>query len=432
MIDWLKPLLLMFYAPARGMREVRERVPLGRAALLAFLSYGAYALYNQWPRFAAGPAGWRNALLLSAWSVICVAVVFVPITLLVANLFERRGSFGLVVQQEYATLAAAMFYAWAAASLAALPLVALSRWSGLEAQAFEAVQRGQQLQQEIEATGQQPDPRLLGEMLGVLGTMLLALVLSPVSLFLLWAVLAVREVFGFTWPRAVAVILISSLLVIPVMFVVLGLFSTVFASPFLLLLLFFLLRGYFGEMMRNQRARASFKQNLEAATLNPADASAHYNLGLLHLQRKEVGEARDRFRRAVEIDPEEVGAHYQLGRIARAQNRLADAIKHFEQVVSRDDRHETHEIWREIGATYLAAGQFPDAHDALARFLESRENDPEGLYLNGRALAGLDRPREAAAAMQACIEAVKTAPAYKYRAEKRWLNEAQQFLRTQP
>jgi hypothetical protein len=33
--------------------------------------------------------------------------------------------------------------------------------------------------------------------------------------------------------------------------------------------------------------------------------------------------------------------------------------------------------------------------------------------------------------MRACIEAVKTAPAYKYRAEKRWLNEAQQFLRTQ-
>ncbi len=31
--------------------------------------------------------------------------------------------------------------------------------------------------------------------------------------------------------------------------------------------------------------------------------------------------------------------------------------------------------------------------------------------------------------MQRCVEAVRTAPAYKYRAEKRWLNEAQQFLR---
>jgi hypothetical protein len=31
--------------------------------------------------------------------------------------------------------------------------------------------------------------------------------------------------------------------------------------------------------------------------------------------------------------------------------------------------------------------------------------------------------------MQACIDAVKTAPAYKYRVEKRWLHEAQQFLK---
>ena len=32
--------------------------------------------------------------------------------------------------------------------------------------------------------------------------------------------------------------------------------------------------------------------------------------------------------------------------------------------------------------------------------------------------------------MEACINAVKTAPAYKYRLEKRWLNEAQQFLKS--
>jgi molybdopterin synthase catalytic subunit len=49
----------------------------------------------------------------------------------------------------------------------------------------------------------------------------------------------------------------------------------------------------------------------------------------------------------------------------------------------------------------------------------------------GRAHAGLGHRREAADAMRACIDAVKTAPAYKYRTEKRWLNEAQQFLRSQ-
>jgi hypothetical protein len=65
----------------------------------------------------------------------------------------------------------------------------------------------------------------------------------------------------------------------------------------------------------------------------------------------------------------------------------------------------------------------------LEKFLDRRENDPQGLYLMGRAHAGLGDSQEAATSMQACIDAVKTAPAYKYRAEKRWLHEAQQFLK---
>jgi len=209
------------------------------------------------------------------------------------------------------------------------------------------------------------------------------------------------------------------------------LFSRVLGSPFLIIVLFVLLRGYFGEIMGQHRSKAAFKQNLESATLNPADASAHYNLGLIHQQRGELDAARERFERAVQIDDEEIDSHYQLGRIARQQKRFADAIRNFEQVVARDPAHAQHEIWREVGATYVSAGQYEDARTALEQFLERRTSDPEGLYLMGRAHAGLGHRREAANSMQACIEAVKTAPAYKYRLSKRWLNEAQQFLRSQ-
>jgi len=230
--------------------------------------------------------------------------------------------------------------------------------------------------------------------------------------------------------RSFAAVVGASMLVV-VASPVLPVISVLLGSPFLLLLLFFAARGYFGELMRGQRARAAFRQNLEAATLNPADASAHYNLGLLHQQRKEFGEARTRFQRAVEIDPNETDAHYQLGRIAREEGRLPEAIAHFGEVVARDDAHAQHEVWREVGATYLAAGQFGDARDALERFLARRPSDPEGLYLMGRAHSGLGLAGEAREWMQRCVEAVRTAPAYKYRTEKRWLNEAQQFLRTQ-
>jgi tetratricopeptide (TPR) repeat protein len=430
MLDWLKPLLMMFYAPARGMAAVRERAPLGNAALLAFLAQAVYELSTQWQFLAgglrAGGAVIFLALALDAFgTLLIIACIFVPALLFFSNLLERRASFGVVLQQEYASVASVMLYAWAAAHISTLPLFLLARANGFEADVMArssefikdfAIQSGATPKDIAAAL----DPRNLARSFA-------ATLAFP--FVVLWTLAAVRQAFRASWLRT---LLISAGGVVAIVLVslILGLAGPFFTHPLLLLLLFFLLRGYFGEVVRTQRARASFRQNLEAATLNPADASAHYNLGLIHLARKELDAARERFTRAIEIDADEVDAHYQLGRIARMQNRLAEAIQHFEQVVSRDDAHSQHEVWREIGATYLAAGQFPDALDALSRFLARRESDAEGLYLKGRALAGVGRAREADEAMRACIEAVKTSPAYKYRTDKRWLNEAQQFLRS--
>ncbi len=274
---------------------------------------------------------------------------------------------------------------------------------------------------------QPPDPGLLNPSLFAAGIALMVMIL----IFGVWATAAFRVVFRLTWMRALATVLISGIVLVPTFGFVQKFFSIVLGSPFLLIMAFLILRGYLSEIGRSHRARLAFKQNLEAATLNPSDSSAHYNLGLIDQQRGELEAARERFERAVKIDPDEIDAHYQLGRITRQQKRFGDAIGHFEQVVRRNPSHSQSEIWREVGATYLAAEQFEDARTSLERFLEKRESDPQGLYLMGRAHAGLGHRREAASLMEACINAVKTAPAYKYRLEKRWLNEAQQFLRSQ-
>jgi tetratricopeptide (TPR) repeat protein len=435
MSDWLRPLLLMFYAPARGMAEVRDRAPLGPALALALLSQFGVLLYVMWPLLSPSAVALVGARALfsvfwsSVESVLFLAIALVPVIIFVANLFERRGRFGAALQQEYASVATAVFYARTASAIVALPLALLARASGFEAQVMEQTRQMVGEMQRQAAAGPQPliSPFQFAESFAF--TLIL-------PFFVLWLLAAVRESFRFTWARAAAAVLASGVLMIPVSLLLGWLFtpslvSPLLTSPFVLLILFLLARGYIGDVMRVQRARASFRQNLEAATLNPADASAHYQLGLLHAQRGEFDAARERFHRAVEIDPEETDAHYQLGRIARAQGRLPDAIAHFGEVVRRDEAHAQHEIWREVGATYLAAGQFADARDALERFLARRPSDPEGLYLMGRAVFGLGNPREAREWMQRCVESVRTAPAYKYRADKRWLNEAQQFLRTQ-
>jgi tetratricopeptide (TPR) repeat protein len=436
-MDWLRPLLLMFYAPARGMALARDRAPLGQAALLALLLQAAHGLVSQWREVAFQAAGlWAWAvvgvLFYSAGAVLMVGLVYVPLAVFFSNLFERRGGFGLVLRQEYGAAASAMLYGLAAASLLALPLAYVDQAYGFHASVRALANSLNEVLARVSPQGPtEAEGQALWAGLAALTPRLALLVLmQPLALFSLWAVVAVREVFRVTWLKAVLVVVLSAVLMFlasPLLIV----FSGLFASPFILLLLFFVVRSYVVEVQRTQRARASFRQNLEAATLNPADASAHYNLGLLQQQRKEYGEARARFLRAVEIDPEETGAHYQLGRIARAEGKLPEAVEHFGQVVARDDAHAQHEIWREVGATYLAAGQFADARDALERFLDRRQSDPEGLYRMGRAAAGLGDLRAAREWMQRCVEAVRTAPAYKYRADKRWLNEAQQFLRTQ-
>jgi tetratricopeptide (TPR) repeat protein len=436
-MDWLRPLLLMFYAPARGMALVRDRAPLGQAALLAVLLQVAHALLAQWRELAGLAArygAWAavGVLFSSAGSVLLVALVYVPVSVLVVNLFERRGGFSLVLRQEYGAAASTTLYALAAASLASLPLAYFDQAAGLSASVRDSLHALNETLRQVSPEGpNDEEARALWAGLGALmPRAALALLIQPLMLFSLWALAAVREVFRVAWVKSLLVV-VPSMVVMFLASPLLYVFSTLLASPFLVLLIFFLVRSYVGEAQRVQRERASFRQNLEAATLNPADASAHYNLGLLHQQRKEYGEARSRFQSAVEIDPEEADAHYQLGRIARAEGRLAEAITHFGEVVSRDDAHAQHEVWREVGATYLEAGQFSDATDALERFLERRQSDPEALYLMGRAAAGLGDARGAREWMQRCVEAVRTAPAYKYRADKRWLNEAQQFLRTQ-
>jgi tetratricopeptide (TPR) repeat protein len=436
-MDLLRPLLMMFYAPARGMAEVRDRAPLGQAALLAVVLQLVHSLTANWRELATQVAhlgSWATVgLLLSlAGAVLSVALVYVPASVLLANLFERRGGFGLVLRQEYSAAASTAFYALAAATLVALPLAYYDQVAGLSASLHDSMLALNERMAHYPPQGPSEEEAraLLASASALLPRMALVLLIQPLTLFSLWAVAAVRAVFRLAWWKAVLIVIVGTgvmLFASPLVY----LLSALIGSPFLLLLIFFVARSYVSEAQRTQRARASFRQNLEAATLNPADASAHYNLGLLHQQRKEYAEARQRFGRAVEIDPEEADAHYQLGRIARAEGRLTEAIQHFGEVVSREDAHAQQEVWREVGATYLAAGQFADARDALERFLARRPSDPEALYLMGRTAAGLGAPGEAKEWMQRCVEAVRTAPAYKYRADKRWLNEAQQFLRTQ-
>ncbi|MCI0337361.1 MAG: DUF3808 domain-containing protein [Acidobacteria bacterium] len=417
----LRLLFELFWQPLTAVKRLRDRAPVGFALSAAWLmtliySLIATALFDYAesggrPMLIAGRGDgvvggvaqlWVGSFLQAArWATVAVlfiSVIYVPIAILIANLFERRASYSLVVREEFASTVSCALASLTASLLITIFPAAIISWQStfLNSEA-------------------------------VVGYFVLLIVI-PLPIFAALMTLSIGTIFRISWISAVATTILSflTLLGIPLL---MQAATFICASPLLLLLLLFLLRDRIDDFMRTARARQSFKQNLEAATLNPADASAHYNLGLLYQTRGESDAAAAAFQRAIEIDTRETDAHYQLGRITREQGRLNEAIVHFEKVVQQNSVHSHHEIWRETGLVYYEAGQYKDALEMLDKFINERPSDAQGRYWRGMTLYQLGRMEEAVQEMQECIESVKTAPAYKYRTERQWLHLAQSFLR---
>jgi tetratricopeptide (TPR) repeat protein len=411
MVRNLRLFFELIWQPLAALKVLRDRAPVGFTLCAAWLVTMIYyliasglanALSGGYSTRMGGLASraygnvfgntvqlWIGVLIQAAMAaaliVLFVSVIYVPFAILIANLFERRASYSLVVREEFASTVSCALASLSVSFLITILPAAFGWQSSL-------------------------------------------LILIPFPIFAAFMTLAIGTVFRVSWVAAAFTSMVSfmTLLGMPLL---MKAATFICASPLLFLLLLFLLRDRIDDFMRSARARQSFKQNLEAATLNPADASAHYNLGLLYQTRGDFDSAATAFRKAVEIDDQETDAHYQLGRIARQQGRLDEAIAHFEKVLQQNPNHGHYEVWRETGLVYHAAGQYQDALAMLEKFLGDRPSDAQGRYWRGMTLYKLGRTAEASQEMQECIETVKTAPAYKYRTERQWLHQAESFLR---
>jgi len=256
----------------------------------------------------------------------------------------------------------------------------------------------------------------------------LPLILGLAALFLsVLMFFAVRTVVGAGNTTAAAIVLLSWIPLAGVVSVwdsVMSIFHFL-ASPFFLFYAIYYLGGEFRGLGAGLRSQQNFRRTLEAAALNPHDGEAQYQLGLVHLQRRQMGEAVRRFQAAVKIDPRETDAHFQLGCIARLQGRPEEALAYHETVLKQDPKHRSNEIHRELGATYLALGRLAEAERELTLYTERREYDPEGLYYYGQVLDALGRKSEAKEAFTRAVDSARTAPHYRRHLVARWSRLAQ-------
>jgi tetratricopeptide (TPR) repeat protein len=318
--------------------------------------------------------------------LLVLAVAYVPGTLLLATLLGRLGGVGVVFQRDYSPLLTCAAMGFAAAEI---PLA-----------------------------------------LGALLVPVVYLLIAAVLYFALLMFFAVRTVFGVGNGIAAGVVSLSWLPLAAAAFVWVPLqfLLGMLASPFFLFFAWYYLGSELSGLGAGFRSRQSFRRMLEAATVNPHDGEAQYQLGLIHQQRHQYTEATARFQKAIAIDPTLTDAHFQLGRMAREQGRLRDALAHFQTVISQDEKHSFSETLRELGGIYVAARQYADARNELAIYTERRPYDPEGLYYYGQALEGLGETAAARDAYGRAVEADRTAPRYRRRYTARWSRLAQKQL----
>jgi len=314
--------------------------------------------------------------------VLLLSLFYVPVAILLMSIFGGVGNFGIILRRDYGALAVCTLFAWVAADLPfALAGFALYTFA-LQPVAW------------------------------------LALWVASAAVFGVFMVFALRTVFGAIYAVAVLTVCLAWLSLSA------GMYALRFVGPWLFspFLIFFAVM-YFGGFLSGEargfgnafRQRQNFKRFLHNATVNPRDADAHVQLGLIYLERRQESRALEHLNKAIAIDPNEIDANYELGKIARREGGLQQAIEHFSVVVEQNEKYSLSEIWREIGATYLEAGMLNEARTALEKFVERRAFDAEGLYYLGKVFkqqGDNDRAREL---FEQAVESAKTSPEFRRR-----------------
>ena len=117
--------------------------------------------------------------------------------------------------------------------------------------------------------------------------------------------------------------------------------------------------------LARQAARAA------RAAAEPLDADEWYDLGF-DLEAVDLDEARDAYRRALELDPAHAGAHINLGRLLQEGGDAAEAVAHYLLALERDPKHVT--AWYDLG---IALEDLRRRSDAIRAYEQAIAIDPK-------------------------------------------------------
>jgi tetratricopeptide (TPR) repeat protein len=250
--------------------------------------------------------------------------------------------------------------------------------------------------------------------------------LALLLLLLIYTLWAVKQLGYLSLSQALAVCALS-LFTLPIFYI---LTSFLFALPLFIMipLLYFGVQYVRGHVASQSNTR-SFQQNLHTLTLNPQDADAHYQLGLIQLRRGNPDAAQSYFENAVKIDPNDPDYHYSLGCACEIKEEWAKAAEHYEETYRLNSEHGMGDIFREVGKAYVHTGHVAKGIEFLNFFLQKRASDPQGRYWLAIALQQTGDLEQMRVQLKIILEQARSNPRFFRKENREWIYRARNLLR---
>jgi len=259
---------------------------------------------------------------------------------------------------------------------------------------------------------------------GVFGISIGMLVLLLLLLtFTLWSI---KQLNYLSIAQAIGVFALSWF-TLPIYYV---LTSFVLALPFFVLLpLIYVGYQWFRGHFASQTSERSFQQHLHTLTLNPQDADAHYQLGLIHLKRRNLDVARRYFENALKIDPADPDYHYSLGRANELSGDWGKALEQYEETYRLNPEYGLGDIFREVGKGYLHTGNVEKGIEFLRFFLTKRGSDPEARYWLAVAFQKAGDAEQMRVQLNTILEQARSNPRFFRKGNREWIYKARSLIR---
>jgi tetratricopeptide (TPR) repeat protein len=387
--------MLAFHKRALRAQAGRRALLLGAMCFsLGFLTFGAVRYFVHWENLGyALRTESVQAFLLQKFipAVFFFLFIFVPSLIALSNAIAGEGLGLAVSRQEFRAHGSVLLPLWGLLFLIDAPL-----------QYYWPELRG---------------PDIFQITIGML-------VLLP--LFIVYTVWAVRQLNYLTWVQAIGIFALSW--VTWPLYILLTAF--LLTLPFFLMLWLFYfgfqwIRGYFAAQT-NEKA---FRRHLHTLTLNPQDADAHYQLGLIHLKRANIDVARRYFKSALKIDPDDPDHHYSLGQAYESGGEWVKALEQYEETYRLNPEYGLGDIFREVGKGYLQTGNVGKAIEFLKFFLTKRGSDPEGRYWLALALQKSGDYEQMRLHLNTILEQARSNPRFFRKGNREWIYQSRALIR---